>query len=32
VLPAPAFAGVKELIRKSIGSDWAELNRRIPNL
>jgi len=32
VLPAPAFAGVKELIRKSIGSDWAELARRIPTL
>ncbi len=33
VLPAPAFAGVKELIRKSIGSsDWTELARRIPNL
>jgi hypothetical protein len=32
VLPAPVFAGVKELIRKSVGSDWAELNRRIPTL
>ena len=32
VLPAPAFAGLKELIRKSIGSDWAELSRRIPTL
>jgi Hemerythrin HHE cation binding domain len=32
VLPAPAFAGVKELIKKSIGSDWAELTRRIPTL
>ena len=32
VLPAPAFAGVKELIRKAIGSEWAELARRIPAL
>jgi len=32
VLPAPAFAGVKELIRKATGSDWAELTRRIPTL
>jgi hypothetical protein len=32
VLPAPVFAGTKELIRKTIGSDWAELARRIPNL
>jgi hemerythrin-like domain-containing protein len=32
VMPAPAFAGVKELIKKSVGSDWAELTRRIPTL
>jgi hypothetical protein len=32
VLPPPAFNGVKELIKKSIGSDWAELTRRIPAL
>jgi hypothetical protein len=32
VLPAPAFAGVKELIKKSVGNDWAELTRRIPTL
>jgi len=32
VMPAPAFAGVKELIKKAIGSDWAELARRIPEL
>ncbi len=33
VLPPPAFAGVKELMRKSISSgDWAELTRRIPAL
>jgi hypothetical protein len=32
VLPAPAFAGVKQLIRKAIPGDWAELVRRIPTL
>ncbi len=32
VLPAPAFSGVKELIKKAIGSDWSELTRRIPAL
>jgi hypothetical protein len=32
VMPAPVFAGVKELIRKAVGSDWAELSRRIPGL
>jgi hypothetical protein len=32
VLPAPAFAGVKQLIRRSIPADWPELVRRIPNL
>ena len=32
VMPAPAFTGVKELIRKAVGSDWAELVRRIPTL
>jgi hypothetical protein len=32
VMPAPAFAGVKEIIKKTIGSDWAELTRRIPTL
>jgi hypothetical protein len=32
VLPPPAFAGVKDLIKKSIGSDWGELSRRIPGL
>jgi len=32
MMPAPAFTGVKELIKKSIGSDWAELTRRIPTL
>jgi hypothetical protein len=32
VMPAPIFAGVKELIKKAIVSDWAELTRRIPTL
>jgi hemerythrin-like domain-containing protein len=32
VMPPAVFAGVKEHIRKSIGSDWAELSRRIPTL
>jgi Hemerythrin HHE cation binding domain len=32
LMPAPAFAGVKELIKNAIGSDWAELTRRIPTL
>ena len=32
VMPAPVFAGVKELIKEAIASDWAELTRRIPTL
>jgi hypothetical protein len=32
VIPAPAFSGVKELIKKAVGSDWEELTRRIPTL
>jgi len=32
VMPAPAFAGVKQLIQKAIGDDWAELTRRITDL
>jgi hypothetical protein len=32
VMPAPVFAGVKQLIQKAIGNDWAELTRRIPTL
>jgi hypothetical protein len=32
VMPAPAFAGVKELIKNAIGGDWSELARRIPEL
>jgi hypothetical protein len=32
VMPPPVFAGVKQLIQKAIGDDWAELVRRIPDL
>jgi len=32
VMPAEAFAGAVQLIRKSVGDDWAELTRRIPEL
>jgi hypothetical protein len=32
VIPAPAFKGFKELIKKAVGSDWEELARRIPTL
>ena len=32
VMPAPVFSGAKAIIRKAIGSDWAELTRRIPSL
>jgi len=32
VIPAPAFSGVKELIKKAIGSEWTELMHRIPTL
>ncbi len=32
VMPAPAFAAAKELIKKSNGSDWAEHTHRIPTL
>ena len=31
-LPEPAFAIVTKLIQASIGNDWAELTRRIPEL
>jgi hypothetical protein len=31
-MPAPVFAQVKQLIRQTIGDDWAELVRRIPGL
>ena len=32
VMPAPVFAGAKELIKKAVGSDWAELTPHIPTL
>jgi hypothetical protein len=32
VMPAPAFAGAIELIKKAIPNDWAELTERIPTL
>jgi len=32
MMPPPVFAGVKQLIQGTIGSDWAELTRRIPSL
>lgn len=32
VMPAPVFAGIKDLIKQAIGNDWAELARRIPTL
>jgi hypothetical protein len=31
-LPAPAFVGVKKLIQSTLGDDWADLVRRIPEL
>jgi hypothetical protein len=32
VMPAPVFAGARQLIQKAVGDDWAELIRRIPSL
>ena len=32
MMPEPVFASTKELIKKAIGSDWAELTQRIPTL
>ena len=32
LMPPPAFAQVKQLIRQAIGDDWAELTKRIPTL
>jgi hypothetical protein len=32
VLPPEAFAGVKQLIQRSIGEGWTELTRRMPEL
>jgi len=31
-MPAPVFAGVKQLIHQAVGNDWTELTRRIPTL
>jgi len=31
-MPAQAFGGVKEVIKKAIGDDWDELKRRVPTL
>jgi len=31
-IPEPVFIGVKELIKKAVGNDWAELTQRIPTL
>ena len=32
VLPSAVFAGVRQIVRRAIGDDWAELTRRIPEL
>jgi hypothetical protein len=32
LMPAPVFTGVKQIIQKAIGDEWAELTRRIPTL
>jgi hypothetical protein len=32
VMPPAVFGGVKLLIQKAVGEDWAELTRRIPSL
>jgi hypothetical protein len=32
VMPPSTFSSVKELIKKAIGGDWAELTQRIPSL
>jgi hypothetical protein len=32
LMPPPVFAGVLQLIKKAIGSDWADLTMRIPTL
>jgi hypothetical protein len=32
VLPGPVFATATQLIQKTIGNDWSELTRRIPEL
>jgi hypothetical protein len=32
VMPAEAFAGAAQLVKKAVGDDWAELTRRLPQL
>jgi len=32
VMPPPAFERAKQLVQKAVGSEWAELTRRIPTL
>jgi hypothetical protein len=32
LMPAPVFAGAVQLVRKTLGDDWPELARRIPEL
>ncbi len=32
MMPEPVFVSTKELIKKSIGSEWAELTERVPTL
>jgi hypothetical protein len=32
LMPAEVFTGIKMLVQKTVGDDWAELNRRIPEL
>ena len=32
MMPAPLFAATKELIRRAVPGDWAELVRRIPSI
>jgi hypothetical protein len=32
VMPPPAFTGAKQLIQKTIGNEWVELVKRIPEL
>ena len=32
VMPPPVFDGAKGLIKNAVGSDWADLSRRIPDL
>ena len=32
LMPPAAFAGVRQLIQRALGNDWAELARRIPTL